>query len=562
LIDPESKHKTDFSVLAGIEESSIAFPRLRTIAVGDGVTRVCSTERSRDRAMEKVRKKFVAHHIYLLGGEEIIIRDRIDLTDVDAGSLAELREQYFLDVIGTTKNSVTLKVTEETQMNPVRLAKKIESLEPEIHRLLSLVPHGLDPWHVFPNSSQADMRIIQALQITQGDPSVVIAVIDDGFDLYHPCFEQTRISPWKKNFPEGDDNVFPRSESTTATTKSRADFHGTSVASLIFATQSGAGFGLAPKCTFLPIRIQMHGSSAIQLDALLGAFKHASQHADVLCCSFGSPPASEEVGGLPASFRDELVEISEIGGKRGLGLPIVFSAGNEGVPTYLSATENINGIQFEVAGSGVKTIPRGKGVVTAFPTVPGMIIAGACTSTGSRAAYGMIRNLTLVTTSSDGHFLADDLEFYARQKYDSNGMLAAQNRHAGRIGPSLDRGSLPSGIDRHHYTRKFGGTSASAPLLAAAIGLLKSHCAGLTTTEVLGTLQVTANRNIPTIVKFNDPNLQGLPGEFGDDGYSDYHGTGLLNIEAALHYASKLKNGVDYECEKESCSKEKPFCEK
>ena len=537
MLNPDQKHETDFSVLAPNEDLKAVFPKLKLSSISEGITRVQASKKSRDRLMSLVREVFVAHHIYLLDGiEEVVIRDRLDIAKVHKSTLSELTKRYSLEVLVESENALTLKVTDATNMNPIRLSKIVEDLQPQVHRVAKLVPHELKPWHLFPASDQVDIGFVAGSKITTGSNEVVIAVIDDGFDLYHPCFEFTKISPYKKSFPGGLDDVLPRVESVTASDRTPADYHGTPVASLIFANQSGASFGVAPDCTFLPIRIQMHGSRAIELDGLLEAFRHASKHADVLCCSFGFPPTQEGAEVIPPTFCDELARIAREGGKQSLGLPIVFSAGNDGLPTTLERKENLYGVVFEGGENRIQTIASGVGLVSAFPRIPGVIIAGSCNSTGRKAGYSMIRNITLIAPSSDGHALADNMAPYVDQEFDAFGVLAAQNTYAGRAGPSLSRDAVTGNIDRHHYTDRFGGTSVSAPLVAATIGLMKSKCGTLMTPEVIEALRATASKNLLDRLDFVDPNMQGLTGEFAEIGISEYHGAGLLDVEGAVKY--------------------------
>lgn len=57
----------------------------------------------------------------------------------------------------------------------------------QLHRPVDGVPgSSLDPCGAFESASDFDMDLPQAWEITQGDSSVVVAIIDTGFDLFHP----------------------------------------------------------------------------------------------------------------------------------------------------------------------------------------------------------------------------------------------------------------------------------------------------------------------------------------------------------------------------------------
>ncbi len=84
------------------------------------------------------------------------------------------------------------------------------------------------------------MNVLEAWKITKGDPSVVIGLLDSGFDFYHPDLE----GKLKPGFYA--DNVYhPETYGVVA--------HGTLVASLMVAkTDNKIGIaGLAPDCTVL-----------------------------------------------------------------------------------------------------------------------------------------------------------------------------------------------------------------------------------------------------------------------------------------------------------------------
>src|SRR5690606_5099854 len=101
-----------------------------------------------------------------------------------------------------------------------------------------------------------------------GSENIVVAVVDDGFDLTHPDFDPQKIYK-PMDFVEGDENP-----SATWTT---GDIHGTACAGLIVARANGGGatVGVAPGCRFMPVRMPM-GVSDVQLGDL---FRQVGAHA-------------------------------------------------------------------------------------------------------------------------------------------------------------------------------------------------------------------------------------------------------------------------------------------
>ncbi|MCH2043336.1 MAG: S8 family serine peptidase, partial [Saprospiraceae bacterium] len=128
------------------------------------------------------------------------------------------------------------------------------------------------------------IRTREAWGITQGDPSVVVAVIDDGFDPTHPEFQNNKLaSTW--NMVTNSSNV---------NTGRVGMSHGTHVASSvagILGNRSGMS-GVAPKCKLMLIQVadsrgNMSGTAI--MEAVLYAVYHG---ANVINMSLGSgiPP--------------------------------------------------------------------------------------------------------------------------------------------------------------------------------------------------------------------------------------------------------------------------------
>jgi subtilisin family serine protease len=84
------------------------------------------------------------------------------------------------------------------------------------------------------------LNVAQAWQITKGDPKVVVGVIDNGFDFFHPDLKGQLIPGFY--YPDGYHTEFYENVA-----------HGTLVASLIVARENNpAGMvGLAPRCRVL-----------------------------------------------------------------------------------------------------------------------------------------------------------------------------------------------------------------------------------------------------------------------------------------------------------------------
>lgn len=350
------KNETDFTVMA--PQSKIQHElsaQLDALApLSPDMTRARAKDSAeRDRLMGEVRRESAAHHVYRVEetGEEIVINDEIilKLRREGAGELEAVMREYSLEYVRRMGDAHVLRLTSASAENPVKTANRIgerdevESCSPQV--MLDLQFHQAqasllaEQWYLSADfvehpdvAVDAGIRAPEAWQITRGDPDVVVAVIDDGFDLDHPAFANVRLHPAAYDFAGSDTDVRPGPK----------NYHGTPVASIAIGTHGPTMHGIAPGCTFLPIRIGF-GPTASQVD-ILDVFRLASKHADVVNCSFGTSPASFER--MSPEFRKELTKLCETGGRRGKGLIMVFSAANDDAPTFLAAQDNKNGVLF------------------------------------------------------------------------------------------------------------------------------------------------------------------------------------------------------------------------
>ena len=136
-----------------------------------------------------------------------------------------------------------------------------------------------------------------AWNASYGDPNVVVAVIDDGFDLTHPELRGKVQSPWNAVYQ--DQNLLAP----------QGGKHGTHVAGTAVGSrdnQSGLA-GIAPDCTLMPIRITTNGgvmSTTAIVDGILYAI---NQGADVINLSLGIyfPP---NITMLPPGMQKNIID--------------------------------------------------------------------------------------------------------------------------------------------------------------------------------------------------------------------------------------------------------------
>lgn len=143
-------------------------------------------------------------------------------------------------------------------------------------------------------------NIEKAWDQNTGNKNIIIAVVDNGFDLNHPELKGKSVKPY--NVVEKTTNVSPAQIN-----------HGTHVASTIIANgNNGEGLvGTCPDCSFMPIKVQdangnMSGTYII--DAILYAIKNK---ASVINLSLGMQiapgliPTDEQKKYINSGARDE-----------------------------------------------------------------------------------------------------------------------------------------------------------------------------------------------------------------------------------------------------------------
>ena len=284
----------------------------------------------------------------------------------------------------------------------------------------------------------ADARVIDAWSIagTFGQPDIVVAVIDDGFDLSHPDLSVPGkiVQPWDFSRRNND----PRPES--------GDWHGTACAGVALAAAGGGGvIGVAPGCTLMPVRWGPNLSDA-QIEAWFDYV--TTKGASVVSCSWGAQNQY-----FPLSTRSfRALEKCATQGRGGKGCVIVFAAGNSNRDVNDPAGQTLDG----------------------FATHPNVIAVAASTSMDTRSNYSNFgREISICAPSSGA------------------GGWGILTSDVTGIDP---RTGAALGYSEGDYTYDFGGTSSACPLVAGIAALLLSVRPDMTAVEVKTLIQQTARR--------------------------------------------------------------------
>lgn len=175
-----------------------------------------------------------------------------------------------------------------------------------------------------------------AWNMTQGSEEVVVAVVDNGFDLSHPEFAGKVVSPY--NVLTQNTNLRP------ITTRDGINAHGTHVAATAVGNcnnESGL-LGIAPNCRLMPIQVgnDNPGGSISNTAIIEGVLYAINNGADIVNVSLGKY-APDEVKGMSESqqlnyisnsFRQEEEMWEMVFDKaKERDCIIVFAAGNDNI---------------------------------------------------------------------------------------------------------------------------------------------------------------------------------------------------------------------------------------
>lgn len=195
----------------------------------------------------------------------------------------------------------------------------------------------------------ADVKATAAWDHTNGSSSVVIALLDDGFDLSHPdlianvytnAAEAASPSDGVDNDSDGyADNVRGwdfHDNDNNPNPATQFDNHGTAVAGMAVARgNNGVGIaGIAQNCRFLPLRIGA-GNGSGGLIANGASLVYALYHAAGLSRLGFTLPRSADIIAMSIEFNqqqafDDAIGYAATNGRAGKGCLIFTAAGNHG----------------------------------------------------------------------------------------------------------------------------------------------------------------------------------------------------------------------------------------
>lgn len=374
----------------------------------------------------------------------LIVRASKSFADRDARRLS-----YTAGLSIITARDPWQAVAEKAKLAALGVEVEHDFIRPYTRRAAPNDPRIADQWHLESRGSAesiagVDARVLEAFELTQGSPDVVIAVLDDGVDLDHPDLAPNLLPPL--NFPENWREI------------PGFGWHGTQVAGVIAAAANNAegGAGACPSCKILPavfpqampemepdygtINLGIADSELAQLFVDL-----ADRGAWIISNSWGPPDGEIDVVEAPAEplVLPEVIraafEYASTRGRGGKGTVILFAAGN--------GNELIDGDPLSAS--------------------PSVIAVGALGDQGLKAPYSDFGDALDVVAPSSG------------------GLRGIFTTHSQYVPP------------QERYTEHFGGTSSACPLAAGVVGLMLSANTDLSASEARELLGASASRIDP-----------------------------------------------------------------
>ncbi len=274
-----------------------------------------------------------------------------------------------------------------------------------------------------------------AWTVTLGDPNVVVAVVDDGFDTSHPELTGKIVYPY--NVLTQDANVRP------IITKEGVDAHGTHVAATAVGNcNNGTGLmGIAPKCRLMLVQVGNDNPEGVMSGQAIieGVMYAINQGADVINVSLGMDASvlvrkmseGQQLNYISSSFKQEELLWNKIFQMaKNHNCTVVFAAGNENI---------ISGIDPQK------------------------------------------RNCDAIRVSAVNTSLA-------KANFSNYGVYPQLNRYYSTI--SAPGVNIYSAAPGNHYV-SMDGTSMAAPIVSGTVALMKSIDKSLTTSQIVTILQQT-----------------------------------------------------------------------
>lgn len=475
-----------------------------------------------------------ASHVYKIKdnpGSFVYLSDQITIqfaSWVDTAKINAMATTFRLvqdkPVLGLPNTFVFL-VSKQATDNPLKIANQLQGLpfvlaaEPNI--LIQQEPHykPRDPlysqqWYLNHNGGNqlavgSHISVEKAWDITRGVRSVVVAVVDDSFDLNHPDFQGLGKVVAPRDLKEKDFLPLPDEKESS---------HGTACAGIAVAEENGTGIaGVASGCALMPIRT----TGFLDDESIEEIFDWAmSKGASVISCSWGASAVY-----FPLSMRQRAaISRAATNGRNGKGCVILFAAGNANRPIDGSVNEQ----------NWPKNILQGNTAwLSGFTIHPDVITVSAATSLNKKAAYsnwGTNVSVCAPSNNAPPGMWFQETGFVYTQPAIASSLSGLGIFTTDQVGAA--------GYDPSNFTSNFGGTSSATPVVAGVAALVLSANPDLTAQQVKRILQETADKIVDSEP---DPQLTLRGGSYDGSGHSQWFGYGKVNAARAVQAAQQVR---------------------
>lgn len=294
---------------------------------------------------------------------------------------------------------------------------------------------GKIPGTEYTTTFGADAKVTDAWNYmgNLGSSDIVVAVIDNGFDISHPDLKNKIVNPfdlWTQSdrLSDGD-----------------PDFtHGTPIATIAVAEANGEGIvGVAPNAKLMPVSGTSFSNRTTEQ-----MFDYCIKNdADIVIAAWGTTDDNYVLNDV----KKAAIKNAATKGRNGKGCVILFAAGNEGLDQ-----------------------------VNFYAAEPNVICVTACDSRNRFATYSNTGKEVSVCAPSNG-----DWPLIAGRAWWDEG---ASVRGEGDFRYWAD------GIDRGKEYKHFGGTTGAVAIVGGVCALILSENPNLSAAEVKEILEMTADK--------------------------------------------------------------------
>lgn len=455
--------------------------------------RVRTNDNTIEEDIRRARRLAPAYAAYVVSenGSQFHVTDRIfvrfhraeDATKEAACAFGEPHGLTLLTVLSTRdvlyRVNSSLDVVDvvrwltEEKKDVVQIADHDLNIQPQENELLIDDPLAALQWYLFsrPIDDQlvADAGVIDCQGAWQqagfGSSDVVIGVVDCGCDLTDPNFGDEKFVSWAILV---DGEVYSEEDWVRARQMMEPlRPHGTLCATLAAASANQlGGVGAAPACRLLPVKWQELTNGQVLSQSLFGGIiSFLRDKVDVVSNSWNLGANAY----WPPAIVDALQESVEHGGRSGKGIVWVWSAGNHNCPIDYEGESRIPTKVSSTTDGSLVVEESATRFTNSFAGLPGVVHVGAISSLGQRCHYSNYgKGLDLVAPSTNQHL-------YNRVEVAGMKMMV----------PVRAKG-----------LQQFGGTSASAPLVAGVAALVRSANPDLSAREIVSILKQSADKKL------------------------------------------------------------------